>query len=92
MFFISTVYIMPNYFPTEIKDLWSGVKSGVYPCAWKMVLSVPFSRGHDFNYFFFTCLVEKTDIEKQGVTLCDSEGVRNNNNQHFLGWENSSLP
>lgn len=33
-----------------------------------------FGRGHDFKSFFHLPCVEKPDVEKQGVTFCDSEG------------------
>jgi len=59
---------MPNDFPQKSKIYGQMSRAEFYPCAWYRVLSVPFSRGHDFVNFFPFC-VEKTDTEKQSYFM-----------------------
>lgn len=93
MLFISNVYNMPNYFPqkSKIYSQMSRVEFiHVPPKRYFLCLLV---EGMILSMFFFTCPVLKRLLLKSRELLyVIQKGVRNNNNQHFLGWENSSLP
>ena len=92
MLFISTLYNMPNYLSQKSKIYGQMSREEFTHVPGKWYFLCLLVEGMILSTFFTCPVLKRVILKSRELLYVIQKGVRNNNNQRFLGWENSSLP